>query len=198
MIKYPNGKVYIPPKRDLTSENKPVKNIFNAANRGMGLEEDINLSNEYYNNLGLCLIYKRPTPIRIVKCDYSSSRKITEAYFSEKSTTDYNGVYKGRYMDFEAKETESKTSFSYHNIRPQQIIHLKSVIKQNGIAFFIVRMKYYSETYLLKCEDLFAYMELNSRKSLPYSCLKEKGYLIKEGYSPRLEYLSAVDRAFFN
>ena len=112
MIKYPNG---------LKIEKKTVKStqknsLIKAGNRGMGLENDINLSNEYYKNKGLCLINKRPTPINVVKVDYSKGARIIDAYFEKKSTTDYNGVYKGRYIDLEAKSTHSKTSLPNSNI----------------------------------------------------------------------------------
>src|SRR5574344_342191 len=107
MIRYPNGQPYNPDSLKKPERKKPVA-IDNFAKRGMGLEDDINLSNDFYNAQGRCLIYKRPTPIRVVRMDRIDRKKITEAYFSAKSTTDYNGVYKGRYMDFEAKETVCK------------------------------------------------------------------------------------------
>jgi recombination protein U len=195
MIKYPNGQVYNPEPAK-AAKKKPVA-LDGFSNRGMGLEDDLNRSNDFYNAQGRCLIYKRPTPIRVVKMDYSKGRKITEAYFSEKSTTDYNGIYRGKYVDFEAKETVNKTSFAFANIRPQQIVHLKNVIKQGGIAFFIVRMKAYGETYLLDCGYFIPELEKSVRASFPYSLLKEKGILIKEGFNPRLAYLDAVDAKYF-
>jgi recombination protein U len=82
----------------------------------MGFEADINESNAYYLEHDLCLVTKRPTPINVVKVDYTHGAKITQAYFETQSTTDYNGVYQGHYLDFEAKSTQSKTSFPLHNI----------------------------------------------------------------------------------
>ena len=35
------------------------------ANRGMGLENDINETNKYYLTYDIALIYKKPTPIRL-------------------------------------------------------------------------------------------------------------------------------------
>ena len=62
----------------------------------------INQSNAYYLQNDLCIVYKKPTPIRITKVDYPSRNraKITEAFYQIPSTTDYNGIYKGKYIWF--------------------------------------------------------------------------------------------------
>ena len=67
-MKYPNGKKYV--KSNEVKAEKGHRSLLSAANRGMSLEEDINLSNEYYRDMGIALITKRPTPINIVKVDY--------------------------------------------------------------------------------------------------------------------------------
>jgi recombination protein U len=197
MIRYPNGQVYKPEEEKKAARKKPCA-LDGFAKRGMGLEDDLNLSNEFYNAQGRALITKRPTPIRVVRMDRNDKSKITEGYFSQKSTTDYNGVYKGRYLDFEAKETINKTSFAFANIRPQQITHLEDVMKQGGIAFFVIRMKAYSQTYLLDCSYFIPELKKMTRHSFPYTLLKEKGILIEEGLNPRLKYLDAVDKKYFS
>ena len=75
--------------------------------------------------------------IKITKVDYPSRDKavIKEAFFTIPSTTDYNGIYKGKYIDFEAKETKSKTSFSLNNIHPHQIKHLENIDKHKGFNY---------------------------------------------------------------
>ena len=90
MIKYSNGQYFN--KKTKKSSQVSTKSIsFSHGNRGMNLEEDINLSNEYYKQNDLCLITKRPTPINVVQVDYSKGAIITNAYFEKQSTTDYNG-----------------------------------------------------------------------------------------------------------
>lgn len=192
MIKYPNGKPASFSKKERVTR-KPVA----SGNRGMGLEGDINDSNLFYKEKDLCLITKRPTPINVVKVDYTKGAIITNAYFEKQSTTDYNGVYKGRYIDFEAKSTHSKTSLPLSNIPNQQVEHLKGVIRHGGIAFFIIEFVPLNETYLLDAKHVIDFINEKKRQSLPYSFIKEEGRLIKRGYHPRLDYLPIVDELYF-
>ena len=127
MIKYPNGKVPSP-KTILTK-----KRINSAANRGMGLENDINLSNEFYIKTNRAIITKRPTPINIVKVDYEKGAKIVDAYFEKQSTTDYNGVYKGRPKLYSADTKD-----------PQRRLVYKSIVQdlENGVAISKIAKDY--------------------------------------------------------
>ena len=195
-MRYPNGKPY-QKKDDGEKKESSHRTLLSAANRGMSLEEDINLSNDFYRETERALINKRPTPINIVKVDYSHGARITDAYFEKQSTTDYNGVYKGRYIDFEAKNTKSTTSFPLSNISEHQIIHLKNVIKHGGIAFFIISFQMKNEVYLLDASFVIEFYEHGKRKSIPYEVFTKDGILIKQDYSPRLHYLDAVDELYF-
>ena len=191
MIKYPNGKV--PSPRTILTK----KRINSAANRGMGLENDINLSNEFYIKTNRAIITKRPTPINIVKVDYEKGAKIVDAYFEKQSTTDYNGVYKGRYLDFEAKSTKNKSSFPLSNITSHQIEHLKNVLKFSGIAFFIIEFAYHDQVFLLDASYVTNFYENEERKSIPFTTVCQNGLTIKRGFNPRLDYLSAIEEKYF-
>ena len=195
MIKYSNGQNFIKkPKNSPQLSRK--SSSFSHGNRGMNLEEDINISNDYYKANNLCLITKRPTPINVVKVDYTKGAIITNAYFEKQSTTDYNGVYKGRYIDFEAKSTIKTTSFPLANISKHQIEHLKHVIKHQGIAFFIIEFAKRNKVFLLDASYVINYFENGERKSIPYDDIVSNGYEIKKGYSPRLNYLEIIDKIY--
>jgi len=190
MIKYPNGKSPV-------SKAPPTKRrLQNAANRGMGLEGDINLSNEYYKNTNRALITKRPTPVNVVKVDYQRGARITDAYFEKQSTTDYNGVYKGKYLDFEAKSTTSKTSFPLHNISTHQIEHLNRVQAQGGICFFIVEFSVLNRDYLIDARVIIDFYNHETRKSIPLEIFETKGLALTLSFSPRINYLDAVDQLY--
>lgn len=193
-MRYPNGQDYKPESK---KEKKTTRGILNAGNRGMSFEEDINLSNEYYNEKNICLITKRPTPINIVKVDYTRGAKITDAYFEKQSTTDYNGIYKGKYIDFEAKNTKNKTSFPLANIPMQQIDHLKRVIYHGGIAFFLIQFESLAEVYLLDATYVISFYENGDRKSIPLEEIKRVGSLVTQGLRPRLNYIDVVEEKYF-
>ncbi len=196
MIRYPNGQVY--KKEEPKKKRKSSVEIsLSSANRGMSFESDINVSNEYYLEHDICLITKRPTPINVVKVDYSKGAKITHAYFEEQSTTDYNGVYKGRYIDFEAKNTKNKTSFPLNNISKHQIEHLKRVIAHGGIAFFIIQFELLDKVFILDASFVIHFYEKGERKSIPYSCFKESGVEVERSYNPRLKYIDAIEKLYF-
>ena len=164
-------------------------------NRGMDLESLINETNEYYLNKDIALIYKKPTPIGIGKVKYENNKKvIKEGYFKEKSTLDYNGLYDGMYLDFEAKESLSKTAFPLSNIKEHQTNHIRKVIKHHGITFLIIKIA--NKYYYLDGKDYLAFIDEFDRKSIPIDYIKEKGYEIKLNYNPSLDYLSIVNKLY--
>ncbi len=188
MINYPNG---------IKASKIVIKANDGSRNRGMAFEEEINISNEAYRRENKAIIYKKPTPIKVVHIENGGFKqgKISEAYFEQPSTTDYNGIYKAKYIDFEAKETLNKTSFPLANIHAHQIDHLIRIKKQGGIAFIIVHFKTLNEVYILDADDLEEFNNLTKR-SIPYEEFKKRGIEVPQGYIIRIDYLKAVDKLY--
>lgn len=196
-MKYPNGNKSSFRLNPNKNDRKP-----DFSNRGMTLEEDINTTNQYYLSANKAVIHKKPTPVQIVRVDYPkrSAAVIKEGYFKQASTTDYNGLYRGKYVDFEAKETRNKTSFPLANIHDHQIEHMKSVIKHGGICFLIIRFTAHQETYLLLAERIFSYWEekqRGGRKSIPFDYIREVGFTIPFHYQARIDYVPILDKLYF-
>ena len=160
----------------------------------MALEEMINRSNEYYKNNDIAFITKRPTPIKVIKTD--GNYKITDAVFLSASTLDYVGVYQGRYLDFEAKETSSKTGFPLSNLAQHQLESIELVIKHKGYSFVLVYLKAFEEVYLLDGQFILKAAKANL-KMISLESIKTNGVLIKQGYSILLDYIKAVHTAYF-
>mgnify|MGYP001285154829 CR=1 FL=1 len=193
-MRYPNG---LKKRATVSSHNGHT-----YSNRGMSLEEDINVTNEYYLQTDRAIIHKKPTPVQIVRVHYPkrSAAVITEGYFKQASTTDYNGIYKNKYIDFEAKETNNKTSFPLANIHEHQIEHIKGILRHGGICFILIRFSFYHETYYVKGENVISYWndQLNrGKKSVSYKQIQKDGYLIPWKYQQRVDYLEVIDRLYF-
>ena len=168
--------------------------VISYKNRGMNLENDLNMTNSYYIEKGIAYIYKKPTPIKVVKAEFNNKgRVIKEAYYSEPSTTDYNGIYKGKYIDYEAKETKNKKYFPLANIHEHQIKHIRNIENSNGICFLIIRFTSLNKTFLIKASDFLYYIDNNNKASVPIEFIEEKGKIIKNKYLKRLDYLEIVD-----
>ena len=120
---------------------KTYKKEVSYKNRGMELEYLIEQANIYYRDNDIAYIYKKPTPIRVVKTDYSSlGKRITDAFYEMPSTLDFNGIYKGRYIEFDAKETNNKTSFPISNVHDHQIKHIRNIYKHGGIVLSLIHI----------------------------------------------------------
>ncbi len=196
-MNYPNGQKVGGYKRSTISTPN-----HGFGNRGMSLEEDINTTNTHYLAVGQAVIHKKPTPIQIVKVNYPkrSAAVITEAYFKQASTTDYNGLYRHKYIDFEAKETKNKTRFPLANIHAHQIKHMQDIIQHGGIAFIVIRFTVLEETYYIPAENLFIIWDEQKnggKKSLSYDLIQEIGYIMPLQYQIRVDYLSIIDELYF-
>ncbi|PYZ98380.1 Holliday junction resolvase RecU [Alteribacter lacisalsi] len=194
-FRYPNGKKFVDGRNE--KKKKTVSKDVRFSNRGMSLEEDINETNEYYLAREIAVIHKKPTPLQIVNVHYPSrsAAVVTEAYFQKPSTTDYNGLYKGKYIDFEAKETKNKQSFPFKNFHEHQIEHMRRVISQGGIAFALLRFSISDEVYFLEARHLISFYDQRgeSRKSMKKADIEKYGVLIPTGYHPRIDYLKVIN-----
>ncbi|WP_179395435.1 Holliday junction resolvase RecU [Lacticaseibacillus absianus] len=191
-IRYPNGKPYAAPAQ--TTRSAPVE----YGGRGMTLEEELNQSNQYYRQAQKAVVYKKPTPLQIVKVDYPSRAQavVREAYFKTPSTTDYNGVYQGRYLDFDAKETKNKQSFPLKNFHPHQVAHFNACLAQGGICFVVIRFVTSGRLFVYPASDLNRFWtaaQRGERKSIPLSELEQHGFELHPQLQPLIPYLDGVD-----
>ena len=135
---YPNGIPYNHHEAQSPKKQVKKKRPVEFGNRGMDFEE---------------------APVQIVKVDYPkrSAAVIKEAYFRQASTTDYNGVYQGRYIDFEAKETKNTTSFPFKNFHQHQIDHMEQCIAQQGICFVLLWFSSLKRCFFFSGENLITH-----------------------------------------
>ena len=174
------------------------KILSSNANRGMDLENDLNNTNSYYLDNDIAIVYKKPTPIKVSKVNYNKNHTIiTEAFYEMPSTTDYNGIYKGKYIDFDAKEVKNSSSFALSNLHAHQLKHLKRVKEHGGISFLIVRFYKNNITYLIEIDEIIDYINSENRKSIPIDYFESKAHRIPDAYIPRVNYIKVIDNLYF-
>lgn len=162
--------------------------------RGSVLEEMINRTNDKYEEQGLALIQKIPTPITPIDIDHKT-RQITLAYFDKKSTVDYIGAVQGIPVCFDAKECATET-FTLANIHAHQVDFMEKFTKQNGIAFFLIHFTGPDRFYYLRLRELLLYWNRaknGGRKSFRFDELDEN-YFIEGTNGPFIPYLSYIQR----
>lgn len=168
--------------------------MMSQGNRGMQLEALINHANEQYMARGMAVVHKRPTPVKIIRTQGS---RITAAVLESKSTVDYQGVYRGHALEFEAKQTSEKTRFPLDNIHQHQVDHLRACAKQGAVTFLIVEFTKWHKVFYLPGKvivDAWDQSERGGRKSVPYEDIERMCFTVTQGRGIVLDYLAIVDQ----
>lgn len=162
--------------------------------RGSTLEDYINRTNEKYQEQGLALIQKIPTPITPVKID-KEQRHITLAYFEQRSTVDYIGAVQGIPVCFDAKECNSDT-FPMQNVHEHQVVFMENYEKQGGIAFLLIYYSARNEIYYMRFEEVKKFWNRSmagGRKSFRMEEL-DPAFFMKLQNGFHVPYLDAINK----
>ena len=166
----------------------------NYANRGLYLEEWIEQTNQVYNNKGLAVITKIPTPWKVQRnyTPYTKQYQITSAFPEKKSTVDFGGTASKQSIWFDVKATKNETSCRLSNIHSHQIEYLHKVAKQGGKAFILIHSTFLKKTWILWIDQLVQFMNTVTRKSIPFQWLEENCEEVPKGNGVMLDYLPIV------
>ncbi len=163
-------------------------------NRGMAFEKLINLSNEMYQREGVSLINKRPTPVKVLKMVYG---RVKDGYYESKSTVDYDGVYRGRAIAFEAKSTNEINRFDLKNIAQHQLDYLEKAEEMGAICFFLIGFTKDQSTFAIPLSVIQSYVRMSQqpkgKKSIPRADFDIYGYLVEQTERAPVDYLQYVD-----
>lgn len=160
--------------------------------RGSTLEDLINRTNEFYEERGLALIQKIPTPITPVKID-KEHRHITLAYFDKISTVDFIGAVQGIPVCFDAKECAADT-FPLQNVHEHQVRFMEKFEHQQGISFLLIFYTEHNQLYYMRYEELKKFWDRaqnGGRKSFRFEELNPEFFmeLQKGSLIPYLDYM---------
>lgn len=160
--------------------------------RGQAFEYTLDYTNKLYKNKGVALINKRPTPVKVIK---SRGTRVLTGFFEAKSTVDYDGVYNGKAIYFEAKTTKLPR-FPLDMLHDHQAKYLDQVEKQGAISFLIVEMRRLQDVFLVPNNMLQKYIKnarAGGKKSISIDDLEVYAHLIESKNGVPLDYLSVVD-----
>lgn len=157
------------------------------ANRGKELEKIIDDTNEVYRENGIADIRKVPTPFKPLRLKGA----LVTGHFMTPDWVDYVGVYNGRAVCIEAKQTKGK-SFPLKNIHEQQLSFLESWYKNGAHTYLLVNFSDLDEYYLLPYFNLKEAIEREKeggRKSISIDEMRLWAHRITKGAEYPLNYL---------
>ncbi|MEK4565212.1 Holliday junction resolvase RecU [Alkalihalobacillus sp. FSL R5-0424] len=160
---------------------------------GMAFEDLINYTNAQYKNSQMALINKRPTPVKVMS---AKGNRVLSGYFESKSTVDYDGIYKGNAIVFEAKSIEINR-FELKNLHAHQLQYLIDAKKNGAVSFLLIEFRHLKLIYYVSVEFVSFYVRQaanGGRKSIPLVDFEVHGFEVKPGRKVALDYLAAVDR----
>lgn len=166
-----------------------------SVNRGEETEILVDYMNDQYKIRKVAVFDKIPTPIKVLRMAYG---KITEGYYEKKSTVDYHGVYKGKAICFDAKETE-RPSLPLSNIHQHQVDYMNDFEYHGGLAFILAYFKKTQNYYLIPLSMINEYwedMNKGGRKSIPEKDIPEE-LKIPDAYGLP-DYLKIVDQYYLS
>ena len=140
VINYPNGK------------NKYNKPLISTSNRGMDFEEDINLTNQYYLDNNIAVVYKKPTPIKLVKMDYEKGKIVVE-------NATHATIYRFKQTETEWNQTLSMTDFMMMRQNPENLYETEIIEQTPTYGVEYVKIFENFANHILNGEELFASME---------------------------------------
>ncbi|WP_041362956.1 Holliday junction resolvase RecU [[Mycoplasma] mobile] len=154
-------------------------------NRGMLLESIINKSINFFYNNNIALIHKKEIPLKILKVNKANDVK---AILNSKSTVDYYGLVKGRFICFEAKSTNENFIY-FQNIKNHQHQYLIEAERFGGFSFYIFYFKNHQKFYFLRANKL----DFLKSNKISLEEVNKKGIELSLNYPGVLNFLDFID-----
>lgn len=170
---------------------------FGYANRGMSFETMIDFTNNVYDRLGLALVNKRPTPVKVTGRFRDGAIK---GFFEKPSTVDYDGtLLGGKSIVFEAKTVKESDRFELKNMESHQVEYLAKCHRLGGVSFLLLELRGAHTVYLIPYITLEYFWERRGTGRGTSSIFRDRleisAYEVKSGRVP-VDYLSEVQKVW--
>lgn len=117
-----------------------------SLNKGTEFEKMINEQNEIYKAQNIAVINKRSTPM-VIKG--TKKGMFLCVFDKKKSTVDYDGVYQGKSIQFDAKSVLDIPRFDLRLLEDHQREHLQACYDLGAACFLLIWFTQVNEIYML-------------------------------------------------
>lgn len=162
---------------------------FSYANRGMYLEELINKTIDYYSFNKIAFFEKRFLPIKITQ---KLNDNLVQGKLMKKSYVDYCGVYEGKYISFEAKQTNNDY-FLLSQIKEHQIKHIVDINNFKGISFLVIHFFNESKTFLVTYQVLEKWIA-NHKNKIDLKTFEKQTIELQITFPGILDFISVINK----
>ena len=151
------------------------------AGRGMGLQELVNQANEQYRQLGIASIWEFGTEAKWIP----GGRLILK-----KGTVDFIGLWQGRGLAFDCKET-AEDALPANNVKTHQVEFLMDFSQAGGVAFLLIAYTEPGRFFVVPVEKYFPVWA--GRRGLKLEEAKRIGREVWSGRRVCLDYLKGLE-----
>ncbi len=113
--------------------------------------------------------------------------------FLKKSTTDYYGLYRQKYIEIEAKQTKQLT-FKFNAIQAHQWKQLSLVRQHGGYAFLIIQFTNVDKIFMIESLCLSELFQKNNQKPIHWEQFVKYGYQLELQYPVVIDFLNYIDQ----
>lgn len=150
--------------------------------RGMGLQELVNQANIQYRQLGIASIWEVGTPVKWLPGGQTIVKE---------GTVDHIGVWNGRGIAFDDKETLTNT-LPAANVKTHQVEFLMDFTRAGGIAFLLVAYTGPGRFFVVPIEKYFPIWA--GRRGLKIEEAERIGREVRSSRRVCLDYLKGVEQ----
>ena len=159
-------------------------------NKGMYIETIVNNSIKFYCLNKIALFRKQGLQIKVISVNDDN----VVGKLASKCDVDYYGIYKGRFIAIETKQTKNNF-FDVRNILDHQIDFLTNIINYGGLSYLIIYFQNSNTVYFIDYQKFyFSFIKSMTAKKRIYEVWFTKNATKLEVIYPgRVDFIKKIE-----
>ena len=158
-------------------------------NKGMFIECLVEKTISFFNENKIGCFEKRHLPIAV--CSINKNKVIGK--LKQKSTVDFCGIYLGKHIEFETKQTD-KDYFNFNLFKEHQIKYLIDTSLMGGISFVIIHFFKMDKSFAISIDDLIKLKDKFQFKNISYEYFKKNYFCLELVFPGILMFNRFIDQ----